>query len=256
MVEYAKMKNAELEALLKERGLPHSGKKAELVARLQEDDKKNEPGSTKPAAEDEIDWDEDATAPQVAKPAAPAASSQPTAQAAKPSTTSNAQATAPSTDAQAAPASATETATEAPAELVKEKTPVDFSIGLATTTIEDEIEKRKARAKKFGIPDNDPVAEEALKRLERAQKFGESGGPAGLNEALPERRAKRGREGGEDHGDFKRRGGRGFRGGRGGGRRFGRRPPAQESRPNEGYASWMSDKDKAAADARKARFAA
>jgi SAP domain-containing ribonucleoprotein len=254
MVEYAKMKNAELEALLKERGLPHSGKKAELVARLQEDDKKKGPGSAKATAEDEIDWDEDATAPESAKPPAPSTSSQAAPQAAKPSTTSSVQATAPSAETKAAAKAGTEITSEAPAEPVKEKTPADFSMGLAATTIEDEIEKRKARAKKFGIAENDPAAEEALKRLERAQKFGESGGPAGLNEALPERRPKRGREDGENHGDFKRRG-RGFRGGRGA-RRFGRHPPAQESMKNEGYASWMSEKDKAAADARKARFAA
>src|SRR5262249_41752067 len=57
MSDYSKMKNADLEALLKERGLPHSGKKADLVARLQEDDKKK--ASAAVPEEDEIDWDLD-----------------------------------------------------------------------------------------------------------------------------------------------------------------------------------------------------
>jgi SAP domain-containing ribonucleoprotein len=38
MPEYAKMKNADLEALLKERGLPSAGKKADMVDRLVKDD--------------------------------------------------------------------------------------------------------------------------------------------------------------------------------------------------------------------------
>ena len=63
MPEYAKMKNAELEALLKERSLPSGGKKADMVDRLTKDDeKKTAPATTKPAAvnaEDEIDWDDD-----------------------------------------------------------------------------------------------------------------------------------------------------------------------------------------------------
>ena len=40
--DYMNMKNAELEVLLKSRSLPHSGKKADKVARLLEDDKNKE----------------------------------------------------------------------------------------------------------------------------------------------------------------------------------------------------------------------
>ena len=91
-IDYSKKKNVELEELLKGRSLPHTGKKADLVARLQDDDAKKSsitsPTSSKPttstkpttttatvtaaatdnkpstislatAAEDEIDWDED-----------------------------------------------------------------------------------------------------------------------------------------------------------------------------------------------------
>lgn len=87
-IDYSKKKNVELEELLKGRSLPHTGKKADLIARLQDDDAKKSvvsPTSSKPtasakpvattvatanerkplatapatAAEDEIDWDED-----------------------------------------------------------------------------------------------------------------------------------------------------------------------------------------------------
>ncbi|KAL8765736.1 MAG: hypothetical protein Q9194_006478, partial [Teloschistes cf. exilis] len=66
--DYSKKKNAELEELLKARSLPHTGKKAELIARLQQSDKDN--ASSKPATtkeippEDEIDWDDDAVIPE------------------------------------------------------------------------------------------------------------------------------------------------------------------------------------------------
>lgn len=39
MAEYAKKTVAELQEILKSRGLPSSGKKAELIARLNENDK-------------------------------------------------------------------------------------------------------------------------------------------------------------------------------------------------------------------------
>ena len=70
MADYAKMKNAELEALLKERNLPHTGKKADLVKRLQDADA----ASSEPAKkdEDEIDWDDE-------QPSAPAPASKPAA---------------------------------------------------------------------------------------------------------------------------------------------------------------------------------
>lgn len=107
--EYSKKKNAELEELLKSRSLPHTGKKAELIARLNESDLKlssttstsvstkltaptsipNEPSAKKSAlsstkaaefkppsavAEDEIDWEEDDSSiipPLIATTAAP-----------------------------------------------------------------------------------------------------------------------------------------------------------------------------------------
>ncbi|KAL8827746.1 MAG: hypothetical protein Q9191_002998, partial [Dirinaria sp. TL-2023a] len=89
--DYSKKKNAELEELLKARSLPHSGKKAELVARLQQYDAerasaaaaaKQPASATSTAAagigdEDQIDWEEEegAAAPAVtgSAPAATAA---------------------------------------------------------------------------------------------------------------------------------------------------------------------------------------
>ena len=69
----------------------------------------------------------------------------------------------------------------------------DFSIGIKQTDAEKEAERRAARAKRFGITEDD----EAKKLAERAKKFGldsEEAVVKGLDSALPERRAKRGRE--------------------------------------------------------------
>jgi SAP domain-containing ribonucleoprotein len=262
MVDYTKMKNAELETLLKQRSLPHSGKKADLVARLQEDDKKQEEGTTTtealPAAttaalanEDEIDWDDDAAEPSklsapTAKPAVtasgttqPPASTTPTMDAVKETNT----ATKDSGNAQVSNENNGDT-----------KPGVDFSMGLRVTTIDEELEKRKARAKKFGIQETDPLAQEALQRLERAKKFGEEGGPRGLNEALPEQREKRRRDGGEDGSrDHKRRGAGRFAG-RSGGRGDRRQQTNEGNTKRSGAPSWMNERDRAAAEARKSRF--
>ncbi|KAG9636174.1 hypothetical protein KCU64_g14699, partial [Aureobasidium melanogenum] len=74
MTEYTKMKNAELEALLKERNLPHTGKKADLVKRLQEHDAQTADGSAAPAKnEDEIDWDDEPAASKATTDAAASA---------------------------------------------------------------------------------------------------------------------------------------------------------------------------------------
>ncbi|KAI4194994.1 MAG: hypothetical protein LQ350_007450 [Teloschistes chrysophthalmus] len=66
--DYSKKKNTELEEMPKARPLPYTGKKAKLIARLQQSDMGD--ASTKPAAtkeippEDEIDWDNDAVVPK------------------------------------------------------------------------------------------------------------------------------------------------------------------------------------------------
>lgn len=78
--DYSKKTNSELQELLKARSLPHTGRKAELVSRLQEDDKAKEEaaGAAKIAsaandnnnasAEDVIDWDDEAEAEAEAVP--------------------------------------------------------------------------------------------------------------------------------------------------------------------------------------------
>lgn len=277
MPEYAKMKNAELEALLKERGLPSGGKKADMVDRLTKDDeKKSASAATKPAAvnaEDEIDWDDDgdeaATAPATA--VAPETNDATIENAGGEGQPPNPQAV-PNQIADIDPAQTddltvqppTESAEEVKAEEKKEPAP-NYSRGLAATNLEEEIERRRKRAEKFGMKIED---DEGLKKLERAKKFGESGPPRGLDEALPERSRKRGREGGDDAGDNKRRGGArsGGRGGRGGrdrrdnrdnreNRGRGDREPRREQGRANGGGSWMSDKDRAAAEARKAKWA-
>ena len=270
------MKNADLESLLKERGLPHTGKKAEMVERLQKDD---ETKGAKPAvsAEDEIDWDDevDETAAAPATLTAPVeavtTNAETIASAGGEGQPPNPQAV-PNQVADIDPAATDDLSVQPPAEGAsaepkveepKEPAP-DYSIGLAATNLDEEIEKRKKRALKFGTKIED---DEGLKKLERAKKFGESGPPQGLDEALPERNRKRGREGGDDSGNNKRRGGGrdGGRGGRGGReRRDNRDRDGRDNRDNRdnrrsdkpsGGSNWMSEKDRAAADARRAKFA-
>lgn len=272
MADYAKMKNAELEALLKSRNLPHTGKKADMVSRLIEADKKTTESpstTTAAAAEDEIDWDDDTDATKPAATTIKAGGKGPAA---------NPQAV-PNQVADVDPSKTLDLSVKPPAEnkgaegeskdpkseeAKPEKPAVDFTRGLAASTLEDEIEKRKARARKFGMPIEE---DETLKKLERAKKFGEMGAPRGLDEALPERTAgrKRGREGGEEggRGGHNKRGGRRFDGRRGGDRRArdGDRKPRDNKReqrksPSGGKAGWMNETDKAKAEARKAKFAA
>ncbi|KAF1991904.1 hypothetical protein K402DRAFT_399860 [Aulographum hederae CBS 113979] len=68
MADYSKRKVDELTAMLKERSLPSSGKKAELIARLEEADRAAKPSALE--EEDEIDWDDDDEPIKIAEPAA------------------------------------------------------------------------------------------------------------------------------------------------------------------------------------------
>jgi SAP domain-containing ribonucleoprotein len=286
MSEYTKMKNAELEALLKERNLPHTGKKADLIKRLQESDA---PAKT----EDEIDWDDEPAAAAASKATTEAAAvaiaaggqgQPPNPQAVPnqqadidPSQTDDLTVIQPAeTDASTAAPADSETAADAsaPSEAQPEepaKPAVDFTSGLAKTTLDQEIEKRKARAKKFGLNEDE---DEALKALERAKRFGNTEMPGKLNEALPERRErKRGAPAdGEQQGATKkrentepkrenndqnnnRRGGRRDGGRRGGAQTQPRAPAAAASAPAKKEKPQISEADRAKAEARKARFA-
>lgn len=191
----------ELKAELSSRSLPTTGNKADLVARLQADDKKKAEeaapaAAAAPTAEDEIDWDDDTEVkPNTSKPvetipAEPAAetkipASSTTAPAATVTTNTSAENTADMSkkgdnvvttgDESAAPEVA------APKE--------DFSAHLAPTSADDEARKRAERAKRFGL---DTESEE-MKKAKRAEKFGIDSNTIarGLDAALPERTARK-----------------------------------------------------------------
>jgi SAP domain-containing ribonucleoprotein len=256
MSDYAKKKNDELMALCKERGLAHTGKKADLVKRLEEHDAQSGSANAAAAAaapEDEIDWDEDTTD---AAAAAKAATTEPAA-----NTSSNTQA-APSQEAATTSEATTQPAstTDAPAAAPAEKKPeVDFSTGLAARTLDEEIEKRKARARKFGLPEDT----EEIKALERAKRFGtattELPGLGLLNGALPEKRERKGRGGGEAPANTDggiRKNGRERQRGAKGKVRGAEKPKSAGAAAGEGgqYPGWMTQKDREAAERRRAKF--
>jgi len=276
-LDYAKRTNADLIEILKSRSLPTTGKKAELVARLREDDAKRNaalPSAAKTdTADDVIDWDDDAPAEETVKPSSEAGSAAITAEGEEavpspvavpnqepeidPATTNDLEVEskdpAPPEDSKPeddTPAAAAAEETSQPAE----KPQVDYSIGLPSTELEAELKKRKARAEKFGIvKDTETALADAEKAVQRAKRFGTgddaSGvGVKGLDEALPsERPRKRGRDDEDNRRGNKRRnfGGRGRNTrstrGRDGGR--GRKPV-------------FNEKDALANEARKNRFAA
>lgn len=286
MSQYAKLKNDELQAMLRERGLPTTGKKAEMVDRLSKDDEKkiSEPAASNAHPEDEIDWDDgDDGAKQEEKEDKRKTSEEPavatqtqaetvakaggTGQPLNPQAVPNQKADIdPSkTDDLSVKPAGEETDGAAKAKEAENKEPApSYAAGIAATDLDAEIEKRKKRAAKFGL---DIAEDETLKKLERAKKFGESGALKGLDEALPERKErKRGREDNDDAGRNKRRGGGPRAGGNRGGHRDGdRRRDNRDSRDSrdhrrddkrgDGGSSWMSSADRESAEARKGKWA-
>ncbi|KAF8429052.1 hypothetical protein EV426DRAFT_583417 [Tirmania nivea] len=104
---------------------------------------------------------------------------------------------------------AEETAAKPEAEAKPATPEPTFTAGLAPTPLEAELEKRKARAARFGAEQGDPNAVESLKKLERAARFGgavtagnteSTVGVKGLDQALPERKGKRAGEYGSSGG--------------------------------------------------------
>ena len=268
--DYGKKTNADLVELLKSRGLTHTGKKADLVARLQEDDeKKAAPANKTESAEDIIDWDDDVPAESTpAKPAPDAGANAAGSNGADAEAEPKPEANGPAADeskveAPADTASSSQTETAGPTEAEK-KPAVDFTTGLPATELEEELKKRKRRAEKFGIVEDDDTAlKEAEKKLQRANRFGTGAegetkvGVKGLDEALStETSRKRARH---------------DQGGRGGKRRDNRHRNRRDDRnqnrnrgggKNEqsgkteqsGQKNW-SEKDAQAMEARKKRFA-
>ncbi|KAL9600203.1 MAG: hypothetical protein Q9219_003346 [cf. Caloplaca sp. 3 TL-2023] len=313
-VDYSKKKNAELEELLRARSLPHTGKKAELIARLQQSDKDSAvtpttSAITKPTtttttdipAEDEIDWDDDAVAPEIATtnvtgldvPAksatTPAAATAIAAggkgQAANPAAVPNQVPTdepfksdditvkAPAASIEEASAATEVKDAKEAAETIQEpaKPKTDYTANIPVTSLDEEIEKRKQRAARFGIvtdgaqKDSAKVAaDDAVKALERAKKFGtaDASKPTvkGLDEALPERK-KRGRGGEEDGGRSKKRSRGGRRNDTADRRSRSQSKPADgkktttnsHPKPADGKVA-QKEKDRSAAEARKKRF--
>ncbi|KAK4082201.1 uncharacterized protein Triagg1_2013 [Trichoderma aggressivum f. europaeum] len=196
MADYTALKVPELKKLLAEKKLPQTGNKADLIARLQEDDKKNATASATEAdkpvesKEDEINYSDDE----------PAAASKPEKeQAAKPAEKPAAEpaaAAAPADEDEAKPAE--ESGDKPAAEEAEAKEPApSFAIGLSSTTADEELRKRVERAKRFGTELDD----ETKRLAERAKRFGvdDKELATGLDSALPERPLKRGR--GRNEGD-------------------------------------------------------
>ncbi|KAF4960993.1 hypothetical protein FGADI_643 [Fusarium gaditjirri] len=246
MAEYSSLKVPELKKLLAEKGLPQTGNKADLIARLQENDRTSETAE-KPAEnkEDEISYSDD-EAPDVTTAAAPVAASEPVAEAA-PAEAATAEETTAEKPAETA---------EAPAEPEK-----SYAIGLQSTAADDEAKKRAERAKRFGIEED----EDAKKRADRAKRFGldEKELATTLDSALPERSRKRGRdrttEGeanrpGKRQSLDRRNGGGGRRRGRGG--RDGGRDGGPRKEKTSTRSGILDDPaEKAKAEKRAARFA-
>ena len=274
MTDYAKKTVAELTEILKSKGLPHSGKKAEvclplfallawllltlysyqLVARLTEADK---------AAE----------APSVPEPTTETAASGPAPEIPPPSDTSTAVPTAPAPSAP--PTSTHQIDTTVPADAPTPDTALAaaaYKLDLPTSTVDEEMKKRQARAARFGIPAEETSAagtekkdDEAARALERAKRFGT--GPTAmskLDEALPVQREKGDRKRGAEGGAMD---DPGLKGGRGGGKRVrggarpnggGRQNSNRGERPTgvtKSQPAYVSDRDRAAAEARKKKFA-
>lgn len=273
--DYSKKTNAELVEILKSRSLAHTGKKADLVARLQQDDEKKAaeaPAATAKTdtAEDVIDWDDDVPAEKPSTEAgANAIAAGGKGNVANPVAVPNQKLdTDPATsdelkvESTGAAAAVTGQPDETAAETEKKAAVVDFTQGLPASELEEELRKRKARAAKFGIvEDTETAVKEAEKQLERAKRFGTgSGGGAeasanvgvrGLDEALPDERTRK-----------RSRNDQGGRGGkrRDNGRNRNRRGNGNQNRGGGGDNApsgqrTLSERDALAMEARKKRFA-
>lgn len=200
MADYSSLRVPELKKLLAERKLPQTGNKADLIARLQEEDKKT--ADSTPTAistarpeqkEDDITYT-DEEEPAAANAPEPSIKTQPTKPVPKKETEKSEPQSATTASAPKKPAEKG----EAPRGIGDVVEPAQsFTLGLAKSASNTEAQKRTDRAKRFGIEDN----KESKKRAERAKRFGidEQELASGLDSALPERPLKRGHgRGGDD----------------------------------------------------------
>lgn len=188
MTDYSKLKVTDLKDLLSARSLPVSGKKEELIARLTESDAANpsadDLGDLAPP-EEEYDWDTPATKTystlgesHLNKSAAKSETKPAVAPAPVPSA-------APKQRVEAPKPAATTTATSPPAPGPTDAPAVSAADTAATdAALAEELEKRRRRAERFGIP----LAESA-KALERAKRFGARA--TGTDEAKKAARGKK-----------------------------------------------------------------
>ncbi|KIX06049.1 uncharacterized protein Z518_04023 [Rhinocladiella mackenziei CBS 650.93] len=255
MVDYAKKTVAELQEILKSRSLPHSGKKAELIARLNAADKAAEE-SAKPPPEE-----------PVSAPPAQAPEPTPTPVAEAPEVPESASAPT-EVDATDSPSANTDSALANSA---------SYALNLPSSDVDSEMAKRKARAERFGTGvvaangnSGDASATttdaDALKALERAKRFGIGQTAMGkLDEALPAENERGARNRGrtdessamDDPGLRRGFGGRGrgrFRGG--GGRDNSRRRVGEKpSGIIKSGSAFSTEADRLAAEARRKKFA-
>ncbi|KAB8296952.1 hypothetical protein EYC80_002360 [Monilinia laxa] len=192
MTDYSQLKVPELKKLLQEKSLPISGNKADLIARLQESERKPAAEATASTGEDEIDWDEDDEKKDEKKATAPVDTAIAAAggkeEIPNPTKITGGEGAPTAEDGAVAASGPTKTEVAPVPEAPKQ----DFSAGIEKSDAQKEAEKRAARAKRFNIPEN----EEAAKLAERAKKFGLDNSKIveGLDSALPEGRQKRARE--------------------------------------------------------------
>lgn len=247
MAEYSKKTVADLQEILKSRGLPSSGKKADLVARLTEADKT----ADATASTEAVPAENPHTVPEpvVATEEQPVVNESETIQ----------------PEEQGQDAAAENAATAEPEEK-------KFALNLQASDVDAEMARRKQRAERFktvASANADAEATEtattdtdALKALERAKRFGEGGNAIGLlDQALPSERQRgsRNKRGGgaadessalDDSGlkkNFNKKGRFNNR------KRGGPGKPTGVAKPSS--SAYTNEKDKQAAEKRKQRFA-
>lgn len=270
MAEYSSLKVPELKKLLAEKGLSQTGNKADLVARLAENDKKKAEEEAKQPEPEKADTkkqgEHDATPNPYSSPHINPCAEEPKEDEitysddeapvtkAAPATES----TAPAAEAPKVEAAAEDSAKPADegAEAAAEAPKPSYAIGLASSSADAEAKKRAERAKRFGIEEDD----DKKKLSDRAKRFGldDKEIPAGLDSALPERPLKRGR-GRENDGKANGRANKRQSLDRRGGRRRGGRQGGNEGSSNAGAkprSNILDDpSEKAKAEKRAARFA-